>query len=137
IREDFIDAVVPGLARLRAAGVDVELRLHPRETAEEYRLMDARAGREPLALAPPGPFAQVVQRADLLVTAYSSVAFEAAALAIPVAIWTPDVPAAVRREHFLPPLADELPGTFTDAAGFEALIAAALDGGPDGLAPAV
>ena len=133
MREDFMDALSDGLARLRAAGVAIELRLHPHESRAEYASMDARAGRRPLPFAPPGPFAQVVTRSDLLVAPYSSVAFEAAALAIPVAMWMPLVPDAIRSEYFLPPLCDELPGTFADAAGFDRLIAQALKDPASGL----
>jgi len=133
IREDYLDALADGLARLRRAGVEIELRLHPVESAAEYATMAARAGRDPLRLAPPGPFAQVAERADLLIAPFSSVAYEAAALAIPVAIWIPRVPAAVRAAHFVPPLAGELPGTFADAAGFDELIAHALDDPANGL----
>ena len=89
MREDFIDALTDGLARLRAGGVAIELRLHPHESAAEYASMDARAGRDPLPFAPPGSFAEVVTRCDLLVSPFSSVAFEAAALGIPVAMWIP------------------------------------------------
>jgi hypothetical protein len=126
-REDYLDALAGGLARLRAAGVEIELRLHPRESALEHKIMEGHAGRDPLPLAPPGSFAQVAQRADLLVAPFSSVAFEAAALEIPVAMWLPHVPATVRAEHFLPPLSQELPGTFADAAGFDVLAGQALD----------
>ena len=133
MREDFMDALTDGLARLRGAGVPVELRLHPHESPAEYASMDAHAGREPLPFAPPGSFAQVVTRSDLLVSPYSSVAFEAAALAIPVAMWMPLVPAAVRTEHFVPPLSGELPGAFADAAAFDALIARILENPARGL----
>jgi hypothetical protein len=129
-REDFLDALADGLARLRAAGVAVELRPHPVETPQEYAIMDSRAGRQPLPLAPPGPFADVARRADLVVTPYSSVAFEAAALAIPVAMWLGRIPVALRREHMLPPASEDLPGTFADAAEFDSLVASVLANGP-------
>ncbi len=136
-REDFLDALSDGVARLRTANVEVELRLHPRESAQEYAIMDRRAGRDSLPLAPAGPFAQVVERADLLVTPYSSVAFEAAALAIPVLMWMPHVPPAVRAEHFVPPLSEELPGAFADAPAFGRLVAGALEDPVAGLEPAI
>jgi ABC-type amino acid transport substrate-binding protein len=131
-REDFLDALGDGLDRLRKAGIGIELRLHPREPTAEYEIMEGRAGRDPLPLAPPGPFAKVAERADLLIAPYSSVAFEAAALDIPVAMWIPDVTAAVRA-HFVPPLSEDLPGTFANAAGFDGLVARALDDRAGGL----
>jgi len=127
-REDFLDAISDGLASARSAGVAVELRLHPVESPHEYEEMDERAGRDGLPLAAPGSFAEVARGADLLVTPYSSVAFEAAAMAIPVALWIPSIPEAVRRRQLLPPVSDDLPGAFNDAAGFGALIAQALAG---------
>ncbi len=133
MREDFMDALTDGLARLRAAGVAIELRLHPHESPAEYAVMDARAGRDPLPFAPPGPFAQIVARADLLVTPFSSVAFESAALEVPVAMWMEHIPDAIRSAHFVPPLRGELPGTFADAAEFDQLIARALEDPANGL----
>ena len=133
MREDFMDALSDGLVRLRGAGVAIELRLHPHESPAEYANMDARAGRDPLPFAPAGSFAEVVTRCDLLVAPFSSVAFEAAALGIPVAMWMPQVPAEIRAEHFVPPLRDELPGTFADAAGFDQLIARVLEDPASGL----
>jgi hypothetical protein len=131
-REQYLDALAGGLDRLCAAGVDVELRLHPAESPAEYEAMDRAAGRGSLAFAPPGPFAEAATRADLLVSPYSSVAFEAAALGLPVALWVPRIPEAVRRAHLLAPLSEELPGSFSDAAGFEALAGRILGAAPDG-----
>ncbi len=132
-REQYLDALARGVERLHAAGVTVELRLHPAESPAEYEAMDRAVGRASLPLAPRGPFAEAAARADVLISPYSSVAFEAAALGLPIAMWLPRLPEPVRRAHLLAPLSEELPASFTDAAGFDALVQRMLGQAPDGL----
>ena len=73
----------------------------------------------------------------MLITPFSSVAFEAAALSIPVTMWIPRVPDAVRSRQFLPPLSEDLPGTFAAAADFDELVRHALEDPAHGLDAAV
>lgn len=127
-REQFVDSVMGGLDTLRRAGCEVHLRLHPLETPGEYAAMDRWAGRASLALAEPGPFANVARRYDLLVSVYSSVAFEAATLGLPVALWIPSIPPAVRNSYLLPPLSEDLPGTFSDAVTWSSVATALVRG---------
>ena len=104
----------------------------PSRRTSMWRWIAPPVGRR-LTFAPPGPFADVASRADLLVSPYSSVAFEAAAMGVPVALWIPRIPEKVRRTHLLAPLSEELSGSFADSAGFEELASRALGEVPGGL----
>jgi len=118
--EQFIAVIAPGLRTLMHAGVRVELRLHPLEDRLVYRRILAGLSLDvPFAAAEPLPDA--IRRAELLVAAPSSVAFEAGVLGAPVLVWTGGTPLAIRQEHLLAPLSLDLPGMFGDAAQFQTL----------------
>jgi hypothetical protein len=119
--DTFLDVISSGLARLAAAGVELELRPHPSEDADRYRrMLDAR--KLDVAVCSQGSFAATAARADLLIASTSSVAFEAAALGLPVLLWFRDAPQWVRREHFVPPWTDQTPGMFERADEFTMLV---------------
>jgi len=118
--EQFVAAVAPGLADLQRQGVRVELRLHPAEARETYEAILSANGLE-IGFASEIPFADAAATTDLLVSAPSSVAFEAAALGVPVLLWTGAMPPDVRREHLVAPLSDDVPGYFGAADEFLAL----------------
>ncbi|MEY2513158.1 MAG: hypothetical protein QOJ89_516 [bacterium] len=128
--EQFVVAITPGVRTLMDAGVGVQLRLHPRENPEVYRrILDGADLRLPFA--PSMPFPEAANQADLLVSAPSSVAFEAGALGVPVLMWNGGIPSAVRRAHLVAPLSLDLPGSFSDAPQFDALVADVLaEGAP-------
>jgi hypothetical protein len=126
-REAFLQDIAPTIARLAAAGVAVEVRPHPAESPDLYRRWIDELGIA--AQLGESPSLQIaLERADLVVCSMSSVAFEAAALGIPLVIWTGRTPAPVRREHLLPPIDGDARGMFDDA---HALLALCGDG--DGL----
>jgi hypothetical protein len=116
----FIDTLAPGLRRLMEAGVQFTLRPHPNEDPQRYgRLLSAR--RLAVELAPDAPFSSAVAAVDLLVSSASSVAFEAAALGVPVLLWLGFAPGWVRREHLVSPWIGVMPGTFESAEDFDLL----------------
>jgi hypothetical protein len=119
--EAFIDAIVPGLRRLAAAGVEIQLRPHPWEQPERYRRLLGSRGLD-IGIARRGPVANAVLGADILIAAGSSVAFEAAALEVPVLLWQGQAPRWVRERHLVAPWTDDLPGMFVQAKDFTALI---------------
>jgi hypothetical protein len=129
-QDAFVADVADGLRRLGEAGVGLELRIHPAESPARYREVIARLGL-PVVVREPEPLDAALDRADLLVSSVSSVAFEAAARGIPVLLWTGRVPAEVRREQFVSPLADSWPGMFADGGSFSALIQRALQAPAD------
>jgi hypothetical protein len=130
--EAFIEAIAPGLRRLAAAGVQLSLRPHPNEDPRRYRrLLDALD--LDVALAARGPFREAVAGADILISSASSVAFEAAALGVPVLLWLGSAPEWVRREHLVVPWVQGVPGTFQDAGEFRSLIDALLERSAEGL----
>jgi CDP-glycerol glycerophosphotransferase (TagB/SpsB family) len=71
--------------------------------------------------------------ADILIAAASSVAFEAAALGLPVLLWHSDAPRWVREAHLVTPWSESLPGMFSDAGEFSALVGALIDEPAEGL----
>ncbi|HST56598.1 MAG TPA: hypothetical protein VLJ42_12000 [Solirubrobacteraceae bacterium] len=135
ICEAFLDALAPGLRRLARAGVELELRRHPNEDRERYRRLLLAHGLD-IPIAPDGPFAAAAASTELLISAASSVAFEAAALGLPVLMWLGGTPARVRAEHLLEPWTDGSPGTFEDAEGFLALAERLIEHPADGFEPA-
>lgn len=133
LHEWFVAVVVPGIRRLREAGVAVEMRLHPQEAPEPYRRILDRTGLD-IDLAPSIPFHEAALTTDVLVTAPSSVAFEAAALGLPVLMWMAGLGIDRWREHFIAPWTEELPGTFDEPEEFEALAAGLVQDGAPSLA---
>jgi CDP-glycerol glycerophosphotransferase (TagB/SpsB family) len=131
--EQFVAAVAPGLRLLQAAGVRVELRLHPIEDRAVYRRILASAGLE-LPFAPAVGLADALRATDLVVAAPSSVAFEAGVLGVPVLLWTGGIPHDVRVDHLLAPLSLDLEGMFADEGDFAALVRGLLGDGAPGLA---
>jgi hypothetical protein len=130
--EEFLDVLALGLAAL-ATSVELRLRPHPNEDPARYRRLLAHHGL-PVTVAADGPFAAAAAWADLVVASGSSVAFEAAALGLPVLLWPGGAPRAVREEHLLAPWTERLPGMFDTAAEFSALAARLLEQPAAGLA---
>jgi len=124
--ETFIDVLTPGLQRLIAAGVKVELRPHPHEDAERYRHL-LRACSLDVHVVADGPFSVSASAADIVFSSVSSVAFEAAALGLPVLLWLGGTPQWVRCRHLVPPWTEHLPGMFQVAADFTGLVDDLLD----------
>ncbi|HEY8303205.1 MAG TPA: hypothetical protein VIG42_01325 [Solirubrobacteraceae bacterium] len=117
----FLDVLAPGLARLAAAGVELRLRPHPAEDIGRYRRLLARHGLD-IPVASDGPFTEEAARADVLISSTSSVAFEAAALGLPVLMWLGPAPRWVREQHLVEPWVDCVPGTFELAEDFGSLV---------------
>lgn len=118
--ETFLEVLAPGLRRLAAAGVELALRPHPYEDPERYRRVLADHD-----LAVPvitgGRFQSAIAQADILISSASSVAFEAAALGLPVLLWLGPAPRWVRSEHLVVPWVDSQPGMFERAEDFGSL----------------
>jgi hypothetical protein len=133
--ESFIDSVTQGLRRLTSAGVALRLRPHPAEDPEIYRRLLEQRGLD-VELVEGGPFAACATGADILISSASSVAFEAAALGLPVLMWLGGAPQGVRREHLVIPWTESTPGTFTDADDFGSLVDGLLERPRPVLAPA-
>jgi hypothetical protein len=119
--ESFVDVLAPGLSRLSAAGVRLELRPHPAEDPARYRRLLARHGLDVEILAG-GPFQTAVAGADILISSASSVAFEGAALGLAVLMWLGPAPRSVRKEHMVAPWVDSAPGLFERAEDFSSLV---------------
>lgn len=119
--ETFIDAIALGLRRLAAARVRLELRPHPNEDPARYRHMLSGRGLE-VTVESGGSFSAAAANADILISSASSVAFEAAAMGLPVLLWLGGAPAWVRREHLVTPWTDCEPGMFEGADDFELLV---------------
>jgi hypothetical protein len=118
--ETFIEVIAPGLARLEAAGVRLSLRPHPREDPARYRRLLASHGLE-VEISEGGPFQAAVAETDILISSASSVAFEGAALGLPVLMWLGPAPQQVRKEHLVEPWVDGVPGLFERAEDFSSL----------------
>jgi hypothetical protein len=119
--DTFVDVITSGVTRLAQAGVELELRPHPSEDAARYRrLLDAR--KLDVRISSQGSFSDTAARADLVIASTSSVAFEAAALGLPVLLWFSDAPQWVRREHFVSPWIDHTPGMFERPDEFTELV---------------
>jgi hypothetical protein len=117
----FVDVIASGLERLVAAGVELELRPHHLEDAGRYRqLLDTRD--IDVKLVPGGSFAAAAARTDILIASTSSVAFEAAALGLPVLLWQGVGPRWFRGEHLVPPWIEHAPGMFATSDEFAALV---------------
>lgn|GEM_PF-5520119 len=124
--ETFLDTLAPGIERLLQAGVQISLRPHPGEDAELYRRL-LRARGWDVSIASSEPFAQAAANTDLLISSASSVAFEAAALGLPVLLWLGSTPSWVRAEHLVVPWTQSLPGMFETPADLESLVMTLLD----------
>jgi len=119
--EAFIDIIAPGLARLAAAGVELTLRPHPNEDPAHYQpLLDEHALN--VRIATRGAFSASASDADLLISSTSSVAFEAAALGLPVLLWLGGAPQWVREKHLVRPWTEHAPGMFDEAGEFDKLV---------------
>jgi hypothetical protein len=118
----FLADVAPGIRQLVRDGVDVRVRIHPAESRAVYLAAISELGIN-VALPPSGPLADALDWSDLVVSSLSSVAFEAACAGVPVLLWTGRTPIEIRRQHFVPPLSDDLPGMFRDAAEFSSIAA--------------
>jgi hypothetical protein len=117
----FMEAVIPGLQRLAAAGVKLELR-HLGENPECYVRMLHAHGLDVRAICGASLSVSVIG-ADLLISSMSSVAFEAAALGAPILVWLGPAPKSIREEHLVDPWARSgIPGTFDTADDLLALI---------------
>ncbi len=117
----FVDVIASGLERLVAAGVALELRPHQLEDVGRYRqLLDARD--LDVKLVPAGSFSEAAARAEILIASTSSVAFEAAALGLPVLLWRGATPQWVRKEYLVPPWIEHAPGMFETPAEFTRLV---------------
>jgi hypothetical protein len=119
--ETFVDVLAPGLARMAAAGVELQLRPHPGEDRKYYRRLLSRHGLD-IPVANDDPFSVVAARTDILISSVSSVAFEAAALGLPVLLWLGSAPRWVREEHLVSPWVDSAPGMFERAEDFASLV---------------
>ncbi|MFI5009046.1 MAG: hypothetical protein ACHQDY_02090 [Solirubrobacterales bacterium] len=124
--ETFVEILAPGLRRLGAAGVELELRPHPNEDPGRYRRLLDALGLD-VGVTAGGPFRATAQSADILISSASSVAFEAAALGLPVLLWIGGAPEWVRRQHLVEPWIESLPGTFQGPGDFGSLIDALLE----------
>jgi len=124
--EAFIDVIVPGLKRLAAAGVKLELRPHPNEDPARYRRMLDAHGLD-VGIVSGGPFAAAAAGADILISSMSSVAFEAAGLGLPVLLWLGGIPLWVRREHLVTPWTENAPGMFEGAEELTTLVDGLLE----------
>jgi hypothetical protein len=121
LSEMFVEVLAPGLRRLAAAGVRLQLRPHPNEQPAHYRRLLAAHGLE-IEIAPNAvPFAAAAAEVDIVISSASSVAFEAGALGVPVLMWLGDSPRWVREEQLLPPWTQSIPGTFERAEDFSSL----------------
>jgi hypothetical protein len=120
--EAFLDALAPGVQQLARAGVEIELRPHPSEEPELYRRMLAARGLE-VKLAWDGPFQEALASVDILIASASSVAFEAAALGLPLLLWPGPAPRWVREKHLVAPWTLSVPGMFTTAEELCSLVA--------------
>jgi hypothetical protein len=118
--ETFVDVLAPGLARMAAAGVELRLRPHPAEDSKYYRRLLSRHGLD-IPIANDGSFSAAAARTDILISSASSVAFEAAALGLPVLMWLGPAPRWVREEHLVSPWVDSAPGMFERAEDFASL----------------
>jgi hypothetical protein len=126
ICETFIAVIAPGLTRLAAAGVKLQLRPHPTEDPAHYRRL-LNAHELDVEVVPDGSFWAAVAGVDILISAISSVAFEAAGLGLPVLLWLTDAPGWVRRKHMVTPWTENVPGMFEGAAEFTALVDGLLE----------
>jgi hypothetical protein len=133
--EAFVQVLAPGLRRLAAAGVQLELRPHPNEDPGRYRRQLDSLGLS-VGVSAAGPFRAAAQNVDVLISSTSSVAFEAAALGLPVLLWLSAAPEWVRRQHLVAPWIESGPGTFQRAEDFGALVDALLERPAEGLAVA-
>ncbi len=130
--EAFVDAIAPGIERLAMTGAKVELRPHPGEEPERYRRLLRALGLE-VKIARTGSFATAAAGTDILISSTSSVAFEAAALGLPVFLWLGPAPRWVRRQHLVPPWTDSLPGMFGTAEDLRPLIDDLIERPAEGL----
>jgi hypothetical protein len=116
----FIDTLAPGLRSLAAAGVEFALRPHPNEDPERYRRLLRASGLD-VEVTVDGLFPAAVADADLLISSTSSVAFEAAALGVPVLLWLGVAPRWLRREHLMSPWFEMASGMFESVDDFREL----------------
>ncbi len=130
--ETFLRTLAPGLRHLAAAGVDLELRPHPNEDPARYRRLLDTLGLS-LRVSAEGSFRAAAEPTDILVSSGSSVAFEAAALGLPVLLWVGGTPKWVRAQHLVAPWTESPPGTFETSGDFEYLVEALLDRRAQGL----
>lgn len=125
--ESFVDGIAPALARLTAAGVELKLRPHPTEDPARYRRQLDSHGLSAVAVAAGGSFAESAAAADILISSFSSVAFEAAGLGLPVLMWSGGAPLWVRREHHVVPWSQNTPGMFETGEELDALAEGLLE----------
>jgi hypothetical protein len=130
--DTFIDALGPSVERLAGAGVEIALRPHPCEDPERYRRLLRTRGLGVRVVAG-GPFATAAATADILIASASSVAFEAAAVGLPVLLWLGPAPLWLREEHLVAPWVSRLPGMFAVASELRSLVDELIDRPAEGL----
>lgn len=116
----FLRAIAPGVRLLHAHGVLVELRLHPVEQRSGYERRLKELGL-PVRFSEAPDLASAVDMADAVIASFSSSAFEAAGRGRPVALWTGQIPGDILAAHFVPPLCDPMPATFSSSDDFQRL----------------
>jgi hypothetical protein len=119
--ESFVEVLAPGLSRLAAAGVRLALRPHPAEDPARYRRLLAMHGLD-VEIVAGGSFQAAAAEANILISSASSVAFEAAAVGLPVLMWLGSAPQSVREQHLVAPWVDRAPGLFERAEDFSSLV---------------
>jgi hypothetical protein len=128
----FLGSLGAGLRILGRAGAAVTLRPHPSEPHVGYeRILDA-LGLDGVKVTSAGVFGEVASDYDVVICPPSSAAVEAAAVGVPVLLWTGGQPGAIRRRFLVPPLSEELPGSFADGPEFDRLARQAVET-PDAL----
>jgi hypothetical protein len=124
--ETFLDTLAAGLDRLSDAGVQIALRPHPSEEPERYRRLLRARGMD-VSIASEESLHEALAGADILISSASSVAFEAAALELPVLLWLGAAPQWVREKHLVAPWTECAPGMFEGAEDFSLLIEELLE----------
>ena len=124
--EMFLDTLAAGLGRLADAGVQIALRPHPGEEPERYRRLLRARGMD-VSIANEESLHEALTGADILISSASSVAFEAAALELPVLLWLGAAPQWVREKHLVAPWTECAPGMFEGAEDFSLLVEELLE----------
>jgi hypothetical protein len=130
--DTFLEVLAPGLSKLTAAGVSLELLPHPDQDPERYRHLLSRHGLD-IRVVAGGSFRAAVARADMIISSVSPLAFQAAALGAPILLWLGPAPRWVREEHLVAPWTESAPGTFEGSKDFQSLVDDLIERPADGL----